>query len=103
VRSERYLRPEAAVLGDGSLVPPENEIRPPPDRFTHELARDTPFYFRGKAGVDHPDGRFEAATKVLLLRKDAGARCRVADGRGLYVEIDCASLAKLEDPEDRDG
>jgi NAD(P)-dependent dehydrogenase (short-subunit alcohol dehydrogenase family) len=37
VNSERYLRPESVVMGDSSLVPPENQIRPPPNQFSHQV------------------------------------------------------------------
>jgi hypothetical protein len=53
-------------------------------------------YFGSEADSDAPDGQLDAGTKVALLRYDGGARCRVADGRGLYVEISYANLAKLE-------
>jgi hypothetical protein len=93
--SEGYLRPESQVLGEGSLVPPENQLRPPPNRFTHRLAEAEPFYFASREGSGAPDGHFEAGTEVVLLRHDGGPRCRVADGRGLYVEVACASLTEL--------
>ena len=91
---EGYLRPESVVLGEGSIVPPENQLRPPPNRFTHRLTRDEPFYFGSEDGSKQPDGQLNAGTEVVLLRHD-GARCRVADGSGLYVEIGCASLTEL--------
>jgi len=90
---DRYLRPEATVLGEGSLVPPENQIRPAPNRFTHRLERTEPFSFRD--GAEAPDGTLEAGTEVVLLRED-GERCRVADGRGLYVVVRCAALRALD-------
>lgn len=93
--SDRYLRPEAVVLGEGSLIPPENQIRPAPNRFTHELAAREPFYLGSETGSERPDGHLEAGTKVVLLRRD-GARCRVADGRGLYVEVGHESLTELK-------
>jgi hypothetical protein len=95
VSSERYLRPEAVVLGEGSLVPPENQIQPAPNRFTHQLARREPFYFGSAPRSEKPDGHLDAGTKVVLLRHD-GARCRVADGRGLYVEVGHESLTELK-------
>lgn len=94
--SEGWLRPESVVLGEGSLIPPENQIRPAPNRFTHQLVDAEPFYFRCHAGRNAPDGRLEAGTRVVLLRYDGGARCRVADGRGLHVEVSYGSLAELE-------
>jgi hypothetical protein len=95
---DRYLRPEAVVLGEGSLIPPENQIRPAPNRFTHKLAGPAPFYFGSEAGSEEPDGHLEARTKVVLLRHDGGARCRVVDERGLYVEVNHESLTELKKP-----
>ena len=88
---ERYLRPKALVLGEGSLIPPDNELRPPPNRFTHRLRAAAPFSFRGGG---EPDGEFPADTDVLLLRQE-GERCRVADATGLYVEVRCDALVPL--------
>jgi hypothetical protein len=97
VSSEGYLRPESEVLGDDSLIPTENQIRPPPNQFTHRLVDAQPFYFGSEASSSSaPDGEFEAGTNVVLLRHDGGTRCRVADGRGLYVEVSHRSLAELE-------
>jgi hypothetical protein len=94
--SERYLRPESQVLSERSLVPQENQIRPAPNHFTHQLVAAEPFYFRSEADSNAPDGHLEAGAKVVLLRYDGGARCRVADGRGLHVEISYGNLAKLQ-------
>jgi hypothetical protein len=94
--SERYLRPKSQVLSEGSLIPQENQIRPAPNHFTHQLVATAPFYFRSERDSNAPDGQLEAGTKVLLLRYDGGARCRVADGQGLYVETSYGNLAKLK-------
>jgi hypothetical protein len=83
-------------MGDDSLVPPEGQIRPPPNQFSHRVVRSEPFYFRREADSDAPDGQLEAGSKVLLLRSEDGARCRVADERGLYVEVSRGSLSALE-------
>jgi hypothetical protein len=96
VDAERYVRPKPRVLSERSLVPQANQIRPAPNHFTHQLIITEPFYFGSEADSDAPDGQLDAGTKVVLLRYDGGARCRVADGRGLYVEISYANLAKLE-------
>ena len=93
---ERYLRPESVVLGEGSLVPPENQIRPAPNQFTHTLIDAAPFYFGSERGSSAPDGQLEAGTRVVLLRHDGEGRCRVVDGRGLYVEVSYANLAALD-------
>jgi hypothetical protein len=89
----RVLRPEPVVLGESAVVPAENLIRPPPDQFTHVLTRAAPFTFGGRRR--RADGEFPAGTPVVLLVHDGGPRCRVADGRGLYVEIDFDALKKL--------
>jgi hypothetical protein len=91
---EGFVRPEASILDENALVPDENVISPPPNQFTHELKRSQPFYLSGVQQGRPPDGEFSAGTEVLLVRKD-GNHCRVADGKGLYVEIECDSLKKL--------
>jgi hypothetical protein len=96
VSPERYVRPESVVLGEGSLIPPENQIRPPPNQFTHTLVDAAPFYLGSERTSSAPDGQLEAGTQVVLLRYDGGARCRVVDGRGLYVEVSHANLAPLD-------
>lgn len=93
--SEGWLRPEYEVLNEGSVIPPENQIQPPPNQFTHRVLNDEPFFLRSQAVSDVPDGELVAGTKVVLLRRDGAARCRVADGRGLHVEIGFGSLADL--------
>jgi hypothetical protein len=45
-----------------------------------------------------PDGQLEAGTRVVPLRYDDRERCRVVDGRGLYVEVSYAKLAALNQP-----
>ena len=94
---ERYLRPESLVLGEGSLIPHENQIRPAPNQFTHRLVDAAPFYFGSERDSSAPDGQLEAGTKVVLLNYDGGAQCRVADGRGLYVEVSYRNLATLDE------
>lgn len=89
---EGFTRPLAEVLDEGSLVPEANLISPPPNQFTHVLTRAQPYYYgRGKRA----DGEFPAGTKVVLMTYEGGARCRVADGRGLYVETKYDGLRKL--------
>jgi hypothetical protein len=95
VNPKRYVRPEALVLGEGSLIPPDNQIRPAPNQFTHRLTDTAPFYFGSERDSNAPDGQLEAGTKVVLLKYDGGAQCRVADGHGLYVEVSYRNLAKL--------
>ncbi len=77
------------------MVPVENLIRPAPNQFTHQLVEAEPFYFTTKQDSEAPNGRFEAGTAVVLLTYDGATRCRVVDGRGLYVEVGYESLAEL--------
>jgi hypothetical protein len=88
------LRPQASVLSDGSLVPEGNVIRPPPNRFTHRLSVDEPYHFDDPRHGAEPAGMLPAGTPVALL-VEGPERCRVVDGRGLYVEVSRASLSPL--------
>jgi hypothetical protein len=85
------LRPEARVLPDAALVQETDVISPPPNRFTHKLVADEP-YRSGRGG--DPDGVLPAGTPVVLM-VDGGERCRVVDGRGLYVEVMRSNLRSL--------
>jgi hypothetical protein len=89
------VRPEASVLPESSLVPEGSLISPAPTQFTHELTRAQPFYFKGARKGARPDGELPAGTKVVLMSHDGGARCRVVDGRGLYVETESEGLREL--------
>jgi hypothetical protein len=89
------FRPKAVVLPESATVPDCNLIVPPPNQFTHELMRPQPYYFADARQENSPDGTFPAGTKVVLLARDDRGFCRVADGRGLYVAIDCGSLRDL--------
>jgi hypothetical protein len=88
------LRPEAKVLGDEALVPAANLVRPPPNRFTHELAVDEPYRFDRPERAAEPDGLLPAGTPVAVL-VESRERCRVVDGSGLYVEVRRTSLREL--------
>jgi hypothetical protein len=88
------LRPETVVLSDEAVVPEANVIRPAPNRFTHRLLVDEPYRFDRPQGADAPDGVLPAGTPVVMLVEGAD-RCRVADGRGLYVEVRRTSLGRL--------
>ena len=90
-----FLRPDAVVLSENAMVPDRNIISPAPNQFTHELTRPQPFYFDGAQQGTPPNGEFRAGTKVVLLVYNGGNYCRVADGQGLYVEIEYDSLRKL--------
>lgn len=92
---ERFIRPEMQLLPEEALIPGKNLVDPPPDQFSHEMARAGDFYFSSAAQASKPNGSFPAKTKLLLIRHDGGRYCRVADGRGIYAEIEFAALRKL--------
>jgi hypothetical protein len=92
---EGIIRPESNILPESALIPARNLISPPPNQFTHEVARPLPFYYDTTRQASTPDGHFPAGTKVLLVACDTGDYCRVADARGLYVEVERAGLTKL--------
>lgn len=92
---EKFLRPDMEVLPEEALIPARNLISPAPNRFTHELVAETPFYYGREADSKAPDGRFEAGTKVVLLVRGTGERCRVVDGRGIYAEVSCENVVEL--------
>ncbi|MFD0280029.1 hypothetical protein ACFVHB_39955 [Kitasatospora sp. NPDC127111] len=96
---ERYVvrRPEASVLDSQSVVPRDNVVRPPPNRFTHALTADQPFWYDPSAPEDAPDGVIPTGTAVALLVQ-TGDRCRVVTPAGLYVTVPCTRLRLLPDP-----
>lgn len=89
---EGFIRPDAVVLPESAVVPDKNIITPAPNQFTHELTRPQPFYFGGAQQGRPPDGELPEGAKVVLLLHDGGSYCRVADRRGLYVEVAYDSL-----------
>jgi hypothetical protein len=92
---EGMKRPEAIVLPDSSLIPSDCLISPPPNQFTHEVARSQPFYASHDAPGEPPTGQFAAGAKVVLLYHDGGELCRVADAAGRYVGTRFDGLRKL--------
>lgn len=90
-----FVRPDAVVLPESAMVPDENIIKPAPNQFTHELTRPQPFHFGVVDEGRPPNGEFPAGTLVVLLFHDGGPRCRVADARGLYVEVDYEALQPI--------
>jgi hypothetical protein len=82
------------VLGEEALLPERNVVRPPPNRFTHQLTVDEPYRLDRPERSAEPDGVFPAGTRVVLL-VEGPDRCRVVDGRGLYVEVRRDSLLEL--------
>ena len=89
---EGFLRPQFEIVGEESLVPEDNLVRPAPQRFTHELVRAEPYFY---AAGEAPAGHLPAGSRVVLMGDDGAGRCRVVDGRGLYVEVACDSLRTL--------
>lgn len=89
---EKFTRPKAAVLPRAALVPSTNQI-PRPSRFTHRLKTEQEFHLDNAKGTK-PAGKLARGTKVLLIER-GDTRCRVADRKGLCVEVDCDSLVKL--------
>jgi hypothetical protein len=92
--SERFLRPEMEVLRAEDLVPAQNRVQPPPNRFTHRVVADTPFYFDTEEGSKEPNGYFKAGAGVVLLVEEDHGRCRVVDGQGIYAEVRASSLVE---------
>lgn len=88
-------RPEAIVLPNSSLIPSDCLISPPPNQFTHEVARSQPFYASQGAPSDPPTGQFETGAKVVLLYHDGGELCRVVDAAGRYVGTRFDGLRKI--------
>lgn len=94
--TEGFLRPPVTVAAESAVVPPQNLIVPAPNQFTHTVMRNQPFFFGAAGEGKAADGELPAGTAVVLLVYDGGRACRVADGRGLYVEIEYDALAKRE-------
>ncbi len=92
---EGFLRPPVTVLAENALVPDKNLISPAPNHFTHEVIRKQPYYYDAFLPAKPPEGYFEQGVKVVLLVHDGGPFCRVADARGLYVEVEIVGLRKL--------
>ena len=86
-------RPVPQVLPDEALIPAANLVRPPPNRFTHELTVDQPY--RLDPANEQPDGLLPAGSLVVLL-VDEGARSRVVTPAGLYVVIPTTSIRPLQ-------
>jgi hypothetical protein len=85
----RVDRPPMIVLADNSVIPATHLIQPPPNHFTHVLSVDEPYRFDTTTGPS--DGYLASGTQVLLVSED-GAKARVVDERGLYVEVRRGSL-----------
>lgn len=92
---ENFIRPKVEILPKESIIPNENLISPAPNQFTHELRKTQSYYYINTGQAFPPDGEFPKGTKVVLIRHDGGNYCYVADGRGIYAEIQFDSLKKL--------
>lgn len=90
-----FLRPKPVVVPARDLVPEASRIVPAPNQFSHVLARRQPYFLDEAGSSRRRGGYFAKGTKVLLLAR-RGAYCRVADRRGLYVEVPCDALRPLE-------
>jgi hypothetical protein len=90
---EGFRSTDPVVMPDEALVPPHARISPPPNQFTHRLTKPQPFHYSDAGGP--PSGVLPAGSKVVLMVYDGGARCRIVDGQGRYVEIDYDSLERL--------
>jgi hypothetical protein len=89
------IRPEPEILPASAIIPSANLITPAPNRFTHEIVGLAPFYYSAGGEDRAPDGMFKRGTPVVLLHAEEGGLCHVADGRGLYVVVNRASLRRL--------
>jgi hypothetical protein len=89
---EGMKRPAATVLPSRSLIPAENLIAPPPNRFTHTVSHDQPYFWNVPATGEAAAGTFAAGHAVLLVRDEDGRYGRVADADGLYVTTELAGL-----------
>jgi hypothetical protein len=91
---DNMLRPKSVILPESAQLPERNVLRPPPNRFSHIVDGEQPYYFTGVDERVRPAGYFSSGTKVLLLRQDS-TECWVANCRGLYVAIPCEGLRRL--------
>jgi hypothetical protein len=91
---EGVKRPDLSILDDRSVIPDANLISPPPNRFSHAVAHDQPFFWEEPEAGEKPAGTFEAGHRLLLVREEEDGWCRVVDGQGLYVVTALASLTR---------
>jgi hypothetical protein len=83
------------TLRDEALIPPANQLKPPPNRFTHRLREAAPFFYDAAAAAHgHSAGQWPARTELLLMADDGGPWVQVADAQGLYVLVARAALMR---------
>jgi hypothetical protein len=92
---DHIRRPKATVLSDSAVVPEQN-LQPPPSRFTHEIIAEQPYYYIGPQQAAPPDGKLAAGTKVKLQSHDGGSFCQIVDARGLCVTTAFSGLKPLD-------
>jgi hypothetical protein len=90
-----FKRPKMSVLPDSAVVPDENML-PPPKKFTHLVVAEQPYFYSDAPKPATPAGTFAAGTRVLLSSHDDGAMCRVVDERGLHVFTACDGLQRID-------
>ncbi len=83
------------VLPKSALVPERNLLQLPPNQCTHAVKAEQPYYYAGPHQTAPPEGNFPAGTKVVVLSRDSGPFCHVADGRGLYVVTEFDGLEPI--------
>lgn len=88
------VRPPMSVLRASAQRSSVNRIAPAPTCFTHELNEAAPYYLE-RAVQDRHDGMLRRGARVVLLRRERGDWCRVADRQGKYVLVRCKSLQAL--------
>ncbi len=90
-----FTRPKMSVLSDSAVVPDENML-PPPKKFTHLIKAEQPYFYSDAAKPAKPDGKFAAGTRVLLSSHEGGGICRVVDERGLHVFTAWEGLQRID-------
>ncbi len=90
------LRPDTVTLPDDALVPECQFVRPPPNRFTHEVVVDEPYRLAREDRAGEPHGVLPAGTRVVVLAEGQDD-CRVVDDTGLHVVVRRANLQELRD------
>lgn len=82
------------MLGEETLLPATDVVRPVPDHFTHALGDDEPYQLDRPVRDRDPDRVLPAGTSVLVLSTDDDS-CRVVTASGLAVAVRRANLREL--------